>query len=472
MHLHSLPPRSVLINDWLPNDEARAGVSEGISWLNTAASSGDFEAQCWLAHLIGNGRGVTRDKQAAFRWYRSAAENDHAGAVKFALANLYMTGTGTQQNSASALRWYLDAAQDGDCEAQQTIGHIYAQGEIVEREYAEAAKWLKAAAEQERRRLEQLRKHDYYPESDIYSFDLWALLTEKASKGCEESDREIGAYYKWSLDFIAKDEGRFCPTLVLSRFNHGEMAGWRSDSFQSDQIERARSGVLAAQLALGLGWIDGSNSELRQEARGSLLAAAEQGNTLAMRVLGDGRRRIIAGTELREASEKESAGWYRRAAELGDAEAQYQLADRLILVAHEKTYGPQSLQFDVNGSAIWPNEYREAAEWFRKAAEQGHARAQERLAKMLIDGRMGVTANKGEGLCWRRLAATNGYAVAQKNLAEMYASGDGIPSDDEQAVILFMRAGAADDVMRAYRDGKGVARDGAEAMIWHRRCRY
>lgn len=478
-HARSLPMRSNMIGGWLPISEAQAVVSEGISCLEAAARGGDAEAQHRLAFILGGGWGVERDEVASFRWYRMAADSDETGDVKFALANIYMTGTGAAQSKAEALRWYVAAAEKGSGKAHQTLGHIYARGEIVERDYAEAAKWFGLSAEQERRDLEDRAKRDYIPKSEIYSFDIWYWLAGSAAKGCAECAFEIDNYYQYADEILISDglkSGRHCdPNNILEHFHNGELAGWRADEYQEGQRKRARQGVLAAQLVLGLAWIDGREAERRLEAREYLLAAAEKGNALAMRILGDGRRRYDGNSF--EASEGESASWYGKAAELGDAEGRYELAERLVIATNDKQYDGQSIQFDGNGSAIWPIEYQEAVEWYRKAGEQGHPRAQERLAKMLIDGCKGVKANKFEGLRWRRLAAESGYTTAQMNLAEMYAAGAGIQRDDEQAAIWFRRAAnggnaeAMSSLSRAYLYGRGVPQDGAEAMRWHRRGR-
>lgn len=60
----------------------------------------------------------------------------------------------------------------------------------------------------------------------------------------------------------------------------------------------------------------------------------------------------------------EAALWYRKAAEQGHREAQFQMGRIYFL-----------------GEGISQNEM-EAFEWFRKAAEQGHRRAQFQLGRM------------------------------------------------------------------------------------------
>lgn len=88
-----------------------------------------------------------------------------------------------------------------------------------------------------------------------------------------------------------------------------------------------------------------------------------------------------------------SAGGTKRLAERGDARAQYELARR----CSEK------------------KDYRCAVAWFRKAAEQGHAGAQNRLGVMYERGE-GVGIDELEALKWYSLAASaqNAYAIANR----------------------------------------------------------
>ena len=58
--------------------------------------------------------------------------------------------------------------------------------------------------------------------------------------------------------------------------------------------------------------------------------------------------------------------------------------------------------------------YAEAVEWFRKAAEQGHANAQFNLGICYEDGE-GVAKDLKEAVKWFRKAAEQGYAKAQFN---------------------------------------------------------
>jgi hypothetical protein len=63
--------------------------------------------------------------------------------------------------------------------------------------------------------------------------------------------------------------------------------------------------------------------------------------------------------------------------------------------------------------------------WYRKAAEQGHAAAQNNLGLMCVLGR-GVPQDDAKAVRWFRKAAEQGYAPARNNLAEMCRQGRGV----------------------------------------------
>ena len=62
-----------------------------------------------------------------------------------------------------------------------------------------------------------------------------------------------------------------------------------------------------------------------------------------------------------------------------------------------------------------PKDAGEAANWYRKAAEQGHADAQCRLGDLYYFGE-GVPKDTGEAANWYRQAAEQGHAGAELNL--------------------------------------------------------
>jgi TPR repeat protein len=66
----------------------------------------------------------------------------------------------------------------------------------------------------------------------------------------------------------------------------------------------------------------------------------------------------------------------------------------------------------VDGDAV------QAVVWYRKAAEQGDAQAQNNLGVMYQNGR-GVAHDDAQAVFWYRKAAVQGNTDAQRNLHQM-----------------------------------------------------
>ncbi len=84
-------------------------------------------------------------------------------------------------------------------------------------------------------------------------------------------------------------------------------------------------------------------------------------------------------------------------------------------------------------------DYAEAAKWFRKAAEEGDAVAQYNLGNMYSDGK-GVPQDDAEALKWCRRAAEQGQADAQYSIGLLYAYGGLL--DYAEAYMWFSLAAA------------------------------
>jgi hypothetical protein len=81
-----------------------------------------------------------------------------------------------------------------------------------------------------------------------------------------------------------------------------------------------------------------------------------------------------------------------------------------------------------------PRDDEQAALWYRRAAEQGHAAAQNNLARLYDDGE-GVPLDDAEAARWYAMAANQGMPVAQNNLGLMYANGEGVERDPFLAYV-------------------------------------
>jgi uncharacterized protein len=78
---------------------------------------------------------------------RKKAEEGDAEA-QYNLGRMYARGEGVPKDPAEAVKWYRKAADQGQASAQINLGKMYANGEGVPKDASEAVKWYRKAAEQ------------------------------------------------------------------------------------------------------------------------------------------------------------------------------------------------------------------------------------------------------------------------------------------------------------------------------------
>lgn len=146
----------------------------------------------------------------------------------------------------------------------------------------------------------------------------------------------------------------------------------------------------------------------------------------------------------------EAIKWYRKAADHGHA-----MAQNSVGVCYERALGISQ-------------DYKEAAKWYRKAAEQGDAYAQNNLGACYINGR-GVLKDYAEAVKWYRLAADQGNELAKTNLGLLNEKGGLDNAEALESLRNMAVQGYAPAQYRlgiGYRDGQNLLKDLAEAYKW------
>jgi TPR repeat protein/serine/threonine protein kinase len=184
---------------------------------------------------------------------------------------------------------------------------------------------------------------------------------------------------------------------------------------------------------------------------------------------------------------KEAIVWYRKAADQGDADGQNGLAwcyrEGIGIVQDSKKavhlyckaadQGHASAQNSLGrcyktGTGI-EKDVKKAVLWYRKAAEQGHDKAQNELGNCYYYG-TGVVKNVEEATLWYRKASDQGNATAQNNLGHCYQNGIGVTQDAKEAVVWYRRAadqgyyGAQYNLGCCYEKGIGITKNAQQAM--------
>ena len=83
-----------------------------------------------------------------------------------------------------------------------------------------------------------------------------------------------------------------------------------------------------------------------------------------------------------------------------------------------------------------PKNFNAAIEWWKKAAEQGHAISMYYIATSYLDGNNGIPVDKTTALYWLTKSSDYGNTEAKLALVNFYIKGDGIAKDINKAVTM------------------------------------
>ena len=178
---------------------------------------------------------------------------------------------------------------------------------------------------------------------------------------------------------------------------------------------------------------------------------------------------------------------YRAAAEQGDAEAQYLLGQCCLngkgIPAGKREPTSWMQEFYTPDGLVTAVDKAQAVEWFRKAAAQGHAKAQVSLG-MFYELEDAIVSEEEAEECFEkavpglRKEAEQGDAEAQRLLGS-YLIGEAKNEEDLREAIQWLRKSAEqDDAESQFTLGSiyaskgipGVKKDEAEADKWFRKA--
>lgn len=161
----------------------------------------------------------------------------------------------------------------------------------------------------------------------------------------------------------------------------------------------------------------------------------------------------LAKQAQRENGYRGSFDLFQQAADLGHAEAHYELA----LIYSGKGFLQDS---------------GKAREHFEQAAEIGHLESTFRLGKAYRHGELGLKPDYAKARAYLEKAATEGHLDSQTQLGHLYNRGEGVEADHEAAFHWFLKAAeqgdpvAQNDVGIFYLNGTGTEKNTEKGIEW------
>jgi uncharacterized protein len=189
----------------------------------------------------------------------------------------------------------------------------------------------------------------------------------------------------------------------------------------------------------------------------------------------------------------ESVNWFRLAANLGYAGAQFELGVMLLDGAPgvPRDTAAATAEFEKAGAQGYASalynlgvlaleaappakpDFEKAAGYFKRAAELGDGNAAYSFGVQLKEGK-GVPLDTEAAAHWLKTAADDGIIAGQVEYAIMLFNGNGVERDEQGAARIFTQAAtrhnpiAMNRLAHLYLAGRGVPKDLVQAAAWHR----
>lgn len=233
-------------------------MAEAVKWHRKAGELGDDDSQEWLINAY-HGRDIPRDMEQVIYWRRKLAEQrPHQADIQFReIAQIYAEGDGVPQDKAQAAAWYREAALMGDVDASMRLACMYADGNGVPRDMDKAILWYHWAASTGSGEA-MLELGRIYAEGDGVPQDKWmaaAWYFEACDHGEDRKGRQ--AVKELGVDiYDIRMKGKVMNVLLGHRMEmakcklmHAYGEGWASGPGNARAAElRAGTARLAARI--------------------------------------------------------------------------------------------------------------------------------------------------------------------------------------------------------------------------------
>lgn len=132
----------------------------------------------------------------SYRWFESAAESGDVQA-QLTLGDFFSDGSRAGKNTLMAVKWYGRAAAKNDPYAQYSLGVIYLQGDkLIPVDYNQGIYWIEKSAHQQFAAAQALLGRLYYngrgiPQSNSLAYAWWTLANRENNPDLQEDLNQV-----------------------------------------------------------------------------------------------------------------------------------------------------------------------------------------------------------------------------------------------------------------------------------------
>ena len=432
-------------------------------YFKKAADEGNVEGMYRLGRSYLFGRGVSKDKYEASKWFEKVlphylreAESGNVVSM-YRLGFIYMEITGDKHDVSAGLKWLNKATELGNSDAMYWLGIIYRYGDSGDKDPKKALNYFVMAVGSGHGKSALDAVNELISYNDVETMKKIAGFYEKG-QGVEQDYLKAIEWYERASranDSEAMNKiGRFYEQGIGVEKNYDKAIEWYE---KASFAGCAFSDYLIGNVLLK----NPSQDNIRKALEYFESAVKKEGISDALRVMEDLARNgnidaikrvgILYASGKGVSKNRETAiDWLSKAAELKDSQAMY-----LIGAIYEEV--------DNLGKAF---------EWYLKAANANFLDATYVVATMYKEGR-GTKKNDKQALKWYLKAANANFLDATYVVATMYEEGRGTKKDINQAFKWYLRAAQDDDsnaipkVAVMYEEGRGTKKDIKQAFKWY-----
>jgi len=277
------------------------------------------------------------------------------------------------------------------------------------------------------------------PTPEQLAADSLARLTERAQQGDDKAMNTLGTWYFIGKNVQVNQERALRYWALAAQKNNAEAIGNMAMCYQQGKGTKQDS-AMAVKL---------------------YEKAIEKGNTLVLKQhieLADKQNNLFSSLLLHELysqglgvkrDQAKAQQYMKKAASAGHTDSQVKWA---LLCLNDKNT-------------------KEAAQWFKKAADKGNLSGVYYYGYLLFKG-MGVAQDKATGINLLTQASKRGLVAADNMLGQIYYEGDGTDKNIEKALKHLKKAAIARKgdsqflLAQCYKNGEGVDKDYDLAVQW------
>lgn len=407
-------------------------LEEAARWIKKSAESGSIEAQYMLSKMYGNGEGLPKSEADESKWLLKAAESGHAKAqCEYGRRIGFYFGKRDPGRDAESVKWLRKSADQGYAPALVALANCFYFGDGVAESNEEAEKFYRKAADQDYKEAKValgkmfIRNEAKY--RDLVECVTFERMAREASPKVLEIDDE-GEIWVTGFDNIRKkcesDETGtvLVPGDVQLKDTYLEVEGYK-------QNDKTKSCVKLSARP----WRSyGDDRKLKLNPlfyyyQWSLVKLKIQ--TLEPYDEPHGYKRDLPWDQGEPKSDQDFPL---------NINSQYGIAATLRFAAYKRP-GETTPPF----VAVPEIEVR----WYKRAAEYGHPEAQYQLARYYSEG-TGVEKNLSLAAKWYLKSAEQGNVDAQRQVGYCYLLGRGLPRDEIEGYAYLNMASAIDESLR------------------------